>query len=66
MDQIELMNVERDLKRMKCKRSSLFGKDNATAEDWDALADEYESLEFMANAANCRRRAERMREDNVP
>ena len=66
MDQIELVKVECDLKRMRFKRSSLFGKDDATAEDWDALADEYEALEFMANAANCRRRAERLREDNVP
>ncbi len=66
MEQVQIENLERDLNRMKFKRNSLTRNDDATAEDWDRLADEYEELEFKANAANCRRRAERMRENNVP
>jgi len=50
----------KDIKRMRVKRSMLYKKEDATAEDWDALSDEYESLEFTANAANCRRRARRL------
>ena len=62
MDQIQIANLDRDIRRMRAKRLILFKKEDVTAEDWGALADEYETLEFTANAANCRRRADQLRE----
>jgi hypothetical protein len=56
---------EKQLKRMRFKRGLLTENENSTPENWDALADEYEELEFMANAASCRVRAKQMREKVV-
>ena len=55
-------DFERDLKRMRYKRQILIDGEDVTPGDWDDLADEYESLEFTANAASCRVRAKQMRE----
>ena len=55
------LKVEQQLKRMRFKRSQLTKREDPTPEDWEALADEYEELEFMANAASCRVRAKQMR-----
>ena len=53
---------ERDLKRMRYKRQLLIDGEDVTPGDWDALADEYAQLDFMANAASCQVRAKQMRE----
>ena len=62
MDRIPTEAIERYLKKMGLKRKNLFEDEKTTAEDWDDLADEYESLEFTANASSCRVRAKQMRE----
>ena len=54
--------IEQELKRMRYKRSSLTARDDQTPEDWDTLAEEYEELDCVANAASCRVRAKQMRE----
>jgi hypothetical protein len=52
------------LKRMRFKKHLLTENENATADDWDALANEYESLGFLANSASCGRRADHLRNRN--
>ena len=55
-------DFERDLKRMRYKRKLLTEREDATPDDWEALAAEYAQLDFMANAASCQVRAKQMRE----
>ena len=51
---------ERDLKRMQFKRQLLIDSEDVTSGDWDALADEYAKMDFMANAASCRVRSKQL------
>ena len=51
---------KKQLKRMRLKRRLLTDNPNATPEDWEALGSEYEENGFLANAASCKKRAERL------
>ncbi len=54
------VDFEKMLRRLRFKRKLLADNPNATPEDWEALAAEYEAKGFKYNAINCRTRAKNM------
>ncbi len=57
-----IVDFEKMLRRLRFKRRLLAENPNATPEDWEALAAEYEANGFVANEAICRTRAKKMME----
>ncbi len=57
---MEKVDFEKMLRRLRFKRKLLADNSNATPEDWEALAAEYEANGFKYNAINCQTMAKNM------